>query len=84
VTCVKLFHETFSLEASTCAEQYRLPRGDLERSRKSYDKLNESEQPKNVQAIAEARAHGDLSENAEYPCRKEATQSFIAGRIDGA
>ncbi len=37
--------------------------------------------PKNIQAIAEARAHGDLSENAEYHAAKE-QQSFIAGRID--
>jgi transcription elongation factor GreA len=36
--------------------------------------------PQNIQAIAEARAHGDLSENAEYHAAKE-QQSFIAGRI---
>jgi transcription elongation factor GreA len=37
--------------------------------------------PENIKAIAEARAHGDLSENAEYHAAKE-RQSFIAGKIN--
>ncbi|MCI0469129.1 MAG: transcription elongation factor GreA [Nitrospirae bacterium] len=44
------------------------------------DKLIKIERPRNIQAIAEARAHGDLSENAEYHAAKE-RQSFIEGRI---
>jgi transcription elongation factor GreA len=43
-------------------------------------RLLKVERPKNIQAIAEARAHGDLSENAEYHAAKE-MQSFIEGRI---
>lgn len=44
------------------------------------DKLRKIERPKNIRDIAEARAHGDLSENAEYHAAKE-RQSFLEGKI---
>ena len=44
-------------------------------------KLREVDRPKNVKDIEEARAHGDLSENAEYKAAKE-QQSLIAGRLE--
>jgi transcription elongation factor GreA len=46
----------------------------------ALDKLVKVDRPRNIKAIAEARAHGDLSENAEYHAAKE-QQSFIEGRI---
>lgn len=52
----------------------------FQKLQEELDKLMKIERPKNIQAIAEARAHGDLSENAEYHAAKE-RQSFIEGRI---
>jgi len=42
--------------------------------------LKSAERPAVIAAIAEARAHGDLSENAEYHAARE-RQSFVEGRI---
>jgi transcription elongation factor GreA len=44
------------------------------------DRLRKVERPKVIEAIAEARTHGDLSENAEYDAAKE-RQGFIESRI---
>jgi transcription elongation factor GreA len=51
-----------------------------EKLRKEVRKLKSTDRPRVVTAIAEARAHGDLKENAEYHAAKE-QQGFIEGRI---
>lgn len=48
--------------------------------KEELERLKTEERPKVVDAIEEARAHGDLSENAEYDAAKE-RQGFIEGRI---
>lgn len=52
----------------------------FDRLEKELKNLKIVERPAVIEAIAEARAHGDLSENAEYSAAKE-KQSFIEGRI---
>ncbi|MBI5752636.1 MAG: transcription elongation factor GreA [Hydrogenophilales bacterium] len=51
-----------------------------EKLRVELHNLKTVERPNVIAAIAEARAHGDLSENAEYDAAKE-RQSFVEGRI---
>jgi len=51
-----------------------------ERLREDLRRLKSADRPRIIQAIAEARAHGDLKENAEYHAAKE-EQGFIEGRI---
>ncbi len=52
----------------------------LERIKKELEHLIKVERRKTIKAIEEARAHGDLSENAEYEAAKE-RQAYIEGRI---
>ena len=51
-----------------------------EKLRQELHRLKTVDRPEVIAAIAEARSHGDLSENAEYDAAKE-RQGFIEGRI---
>ena len=57
-----------------------ITREGYERLKEELKRLKSVERPKIIREIAEARAHGDLSENAEYVAAKE-KQSLIEGRI---
>ena len=62
------------------SERVPMTKGGLLRLKGELKRLKNVERPKIVKEIAEARAHGDLSENAEYHAAKE-KQSHLEGRI---
>ena len=60
--------------------RHPLTKAGVDRLREELAKLKKVDRPRIIAAIAEARAHGDLRENAEYHAAKE-QQGFIEGRI---
>ena len=62
-------------------ERTPITRQGYETLRKELDHIKSVERPQVIRAIEEARAHGDLSENAEYHAAKE-RQAFIEARLN--
>jgi transcription elongation factor GreA len=62
------------------AQRTPMTRQGYTRLQQELERLVREERPRIIKAIAEARAHGDLSENAEYHAAKE-RQGFIEARI---
>ena len=61
-------------------ERVPVTKEGYEALKKELENLKRVKRPENIKAIEEARAHGDLSENAEFAAAKE-RQGFIEGRI---
>ena len=61
-------------------EQVPITKEGYEALKKELEYLKKVERPKNIQAIEEARSHGDLTENAEFDAAKD-RQAFIDGRV---
>ncbi len=60
--------------------QIPITRTGADRLKRELERLKKKDRPAVIEAIAEARAHGDLKENAEYHAARE-QQGFIEGRI---
>jgi transcription elongation factor GreA len=61
-------------------ERVPITREGYETLKKELQHLKKIERPKNIQAIEEARGHGDLTENAEFEAAKD-RQAFLDGRV---
>ncbi len=61
-------------------ERIPMTKQGYETLKKELEHLKAVERPRIIKAIEEARAHGDLSENAEYEAAKE-RQAFVEGRL---
>lgn len=64
----------------TTSQRFPITPSGFEKMHKELTQLKSVERPSVIKAIAEARAHGDLSENAEYSAARE-KQGFIEAKI---
>ncbi len=62
-------------------ERVPITREGYESLKKELEHIQKIERPRNIKAIEEARAHGDITENAEFEAAKD-RQAFIEGRLN--
>ena len=62
-------------------ERVPITRKGYEALKKELEHIQKVERPRNIKAIEEARAHGDITENAEFEAAKD-RQAFIEGRLN--
>ena len=62
-------------------ERVPITRKGYEALKKEIEYIQKVERPRNIRAIEEARAHGDITENAEFEAAKD-RQAFIEGRLN--
>jgi transcription elongation factor GreA len=68
-------------EHPVAMQRIPITRAGYERLQLQLERLKREERPRITKAIAEARSHGDLAENAEYHAARE-KQAFVEGRIN--
>ncbi|UCG13915.1 MAG: transcription elongation factor GreA [Deltaproteobacteria bacterium] len=62
-------------------DRFPITRAGYNRLRIELQRLQQDERPRVIEAIAEARGHGDITENAEYEAAKE-KQALVEGKIN--
>jgi transcription elongation factor GreA len=77
---IAAFSPHWTIEGRSDVQKFPMTAPGLQRLNDELRQLKASERPAIIRQIAEARTHGDLSENAEYHAARE-RQSFIEGRI---